>query len=95
METTTVMMPRELTAENGAKAALIGEFTINFPLACCCGGGAENCDVCGGAGEYIQPVNVPWTTIKSIYKAAVKHFSADENDLSDIKTRFDAASNTQ
>ena len=74
METKTVMMPRELTAENGAKAALIGEFIINFPMKCCCHGEEEDdCDVCGGSGEYMQPVNVPWTTIKEIYAAAVKH----------------------
>ena len=73
VKTYTVMMPRELTAENGAKAAMLGEFIINFPMKCCCLGEREDCDVCGGAGEYIQPVNVPWTTIKAIYKSAVKH----------------------
>lgn len=73
METETVTMPRKLTAENGAKAALIGEFVIRFPLRCHCEEG-EDCDVCGGVGEYMQPVNVPWTTIKEIYAAAVKHF---------------------
>ena len=36
METKTVMMPRELTAENGAKAALMGEFLIKSPLRCDC-----------------------------------------------------------
>ena len=73
METYTVMMPRELTSENGAKAALIGEFSMNFPLKCCCGGEDEGCEVCGGSGEYMQTMNVPWTTIKEIYAAAVKH----------------------
>lgn len=73
METKTVMMPRELTAENGAKTALIGEFSIDFPMKCCCEGMNEDCNVCGGTGEYMQPVNVPWTTIKAIYAAAVKH----------------------
>lgn len=73
METKTVMMPRELTAENGAKAALMGEFVIGFPVRCGCDGDEDNCTVCGGTGEYMQPVNVPWTTIKEIYAAAVKH----------------------
>jgi hypothetical protein len=73
METRTVMMPRELTAENGAKATMIGEFIMNFPMRCCCGGEDSDCEVCGGTGEYMQPVNVPWTTIKEIYAAAVKH----------------------
>lgn len=70
-----VMMPLELTAENGAKAALMGEFSINFPMRCCCQGEQDDCEVCRGSGEYVQPVNVPWTTIKDIYKAAVKHFN--------------------
>lgn len=73
MESKTVIMPRELTAENGAKAALIGEFRIKFPMGCFCKGEDEDCEVCGGDGEYMQPVNVPWTTIKEIYRAAVKH----------------------
>lgn len=72
MATKTVMMPRELTAENGAKAALIGEFSIDFPMRCCCEGDDDDCEVCGGTGEYKRQINVPWTTIKEIYAAAVK-----------------------
>lgn len=73
METKTVMMPRELTAKNGAKAALMGEFIILFPMKCHCNREQDDCEVCGGSGEYMQPVNVPWVTIKEIYAAAVKH----------------------
>lgn len=72
MGTEAVLMPRKLTAGNGAKAALMGEFVIMVPLRCHCEEG-EDCDVCGGVGEYMHPVNVPWTTIKEIYAAAVKH----------------------
>lgn len=72
MKTKTVIMPRELTAENGAKAAMLGEFSIDFPMTCCCHGEQDDCEVCGGSGEYMQPVNVPWTTIKEIYASAVK-----------------------
>ena len=72
METKTVMMPRELTAENGAKAALMGEFVVRLPMRCDCEE-SEDCAVCGGTGEYMQPVNVPWVTIKAIYAEAVKH----------------------
>jgi hypothetical protein len=68
------MMPRELTAENGAKSALLGEFSIDLPMKCWCDGENEGCAVCGGSGEYMQPVNVPWTTIKEIYAAAVKQY---------------------
>ena len=75
------MMPRELTAGNGAKAALIGEFSIDFPMKCCCHGEQTDCNVCGGSGEYVQPINVPWTTIKEIFKAAVKHLGEDLTDV--------------
>lgn len=55
-------LPRKLTAENGAKAALIGEFHETYYVMC------ED-------GEE-HPVNVPvtWDTIKRIWDAAVAHF---------------------
>lgn len=56
------------------KAPMIGEFSVDFPLHCPdCYGQSEpttNCEICGGFGEYKQPVNVPWTTIKDILKKA-------------------------
>lgn len=76
METKTVMMPRALTAENGAKGALMGEFSFDLPLTCSdCDvrGAQEDCEVCGGEINYKLTVNVPWTTIKEIYAVAVKH----------------------
>jgi hypothetical protein len=54
------LLPRELTAENGAKAALIGEFF-------------ESYEVC--ADEFVR-VPVTWTTIKAIWRAAVEHFES-------------------
>lgn len=57
-----ILMPRSLTAENGAKAALMGEFKIDVEIV------YED-----GSDETIV-VDVPWTTIKAIYAAAVKHF---------------------
>jgi hypothetical protein len=51
VEDRRVVMPKTLTAENGAKAAFMCEFEFRF-------------------GESM--VFVPWTTIKEIYKAAVK-----------------------
>ena len=74
METKTVMMPRRLTAENGAKAALMGEFGFNKLTRCHCAPGEYDCGTCHGAGEYMDNIIVPWTTIKAIYAAAVKHF---------------------
>lgn len=73
MKLLTVIMPRELTAENGAKAAMIGEFSVDVPMFCDCGGEDASCEVCSGSGEYVQSINIPWTVIKQIYKAAVKH----------------------
>jgi rRNA maturation endonuclease Nob1 len=70
-----ILMPKALTAENGAKAALIGEFTIEHEATC---SGCyydepdEDCEVCGGEIHYIEHVAVPWDTIKDVYAAAVK-----------------------
>ena len=54
-----VAVPRKLTAENGMKAALIGEFQVPFPHH-----DADGCEV-------VSQVNVPWTTIKKIHDAVV------------------------
>lgn len=70
-----VLMPERLTAENGAKAALIGDFTIPHEAACsaCYFGFAdEECEFCGGEVPYTEYVTVPWDTIQGIYAAAVK-----------------------
>ena len=74
------MMPRELTAENGAKELLLGEFWETAPAACPeCFGGADGdgeddqCPNCNGTGEVSQDVPVNWTTIKAIYAKAVQH----------------------
>ena len=78
------VMPRELTAENGAKALLMGEFseTIILPCEYCIGGWedeelGEECTHCEGSGEYSQGIPVSWTTIKEIYKMAVKHLEVE------------------
>lgn len=77
-----ILMPEELTAENGAKYALIGKFHETFELECpeCegCGMGAacphaqgeSRCEHCDGAGTIFECVPVEWTTIKEIYKHA-------------------------
>ncbi len=76
-----ILMPKALTAENGAKALLICEFEEEITVTCPeCYDHAEPCEDCGicyGAGEYSQKVTVSWTTIKEIYAMAVKHLGED------------------
>lgn len=73
------LMPRELTAENGAKYLFSGEFKekITSPCDTCAGtgyfaDGCEPCDECDGAGEYTLLVTIGWGTIKDIYRLAVE-----------------------
>jgi hypothetical protein len=70
-----VKMPRRLTAENGGKALMIGEFfeTYNHPCpyeVCA----PEDCPICGGCGVVLVKVPVSWTTVKDIYAKAVEYF---------------------
>lgn len=63
-----MLLPRKLTAENGAKYALIGEFF-------------EEVDVDvpdGDDGDDTRTISVPvsWDTIKRIWDKAVAHFEA-------------------
>jgi hypothetical protein len=76
------IMPRELTAENGAKGLLSGEFKEGYKSVCeLCGGDgrvwdrygySSECPQCNGYGELDKSVAVSWTTIQEIYKMAVK-----------------------
>jgi hypothetical protein len=72
-----VLMPKRLTAENGAKGALSGEFKESIRITCheCDGSGEgennEDCIECKGEGTVDAAVTVGWDTIKDIYKAAV------------------------
>lgn len=70
-----VMVPMRLTAENGAKAALIGEFNLEYTLTCheCFG---EGCYDCSGEGAWINTIPIDWTTIKEIWAKGVEHFAA-------------------
>jgi hypothetical protein len=81
-----VLMPKELTAENGAKALLMGEFYSEVVQDCpdCEDGwedidSGEECHNCGGAGCYTMRVPVSWTTIKEIYRMAVDHLAIEPN----------------
>jgi hypothetical protein len=53
------LVPAELTAENGMKAALMGEFQVSI----------TEWDEAGN--EYIRKIDVPWHTIKRIHHAIV------------------------
>ncbi|MBV4507664.1 hypothetical protein HU751_022800 [Pseudomonas sp. BW13M1] len=70
------LMPRRLTAENGAKALLLGEFKLEVTRECpeCLelDEPADGCEICDGQGEYAQRHTIPWDQIKFIYSEAVK-----------------------
>ncbi|WP_434134407.1 hypothetical protein JQR88_11100 [Pseudomonas luteola] len=73
-----VSVPRRLTAENGAKAALSGEFTVEYTATCpdCSEIDADDeCVICRGEVDYTESVTIPWSTIKDIYAAAIHHFA--------------------
>lgn len=69
------IMPRQLTAENGAKALLLGEFKLLVTKECpeCCEleEPTEGCSICDGEGEYGQKHTIPWDQLKYIYSKAV------------------------
>jgi len=71
----TIKMPESLTAENGCKGLLSGEFETSHLEECPHVGDVEECDDCN---EEICSVKVkttiPWNTIKDIYASTVKHF---------------------
>ena len=91
-EPKSIFMPKDLTAENGAKALLIGEFYEEFSQQCgeCHGDGViltdpdgeegdveAECGGCFGSGERVVRVPVSWITIKAIYKMAVERLGKD------------------
>ncbi len=79
-----ILMPKELTAENGAKALLIGEFFTEVWMDCGCmdedGNPNPDCDICNGKETYLQKTDISWTTIKAIYAMAVKHLGGNLED---------------
>lgn len=74
-----VIMPSELTAANGGKGLLIGEFYETQHIDCCeCYG--EGCEDCEEKGYEVIKIPVSWTTIKDIYNMAVDHFGESTNE---------------
>ncbi|END3984722.1 ead/Ea22-like family protein [Escherichia coli] len=72
-----VMVPKRLTAENGAKGALSGEFSETTFISCPECFGDDDCDICDGSGRIEIKVPVTWTTIKSIWDKGIAYFAAE------------------
>lgn len=72
------ILPSRLTAENGAKALLMGEFyetrEVDNLAYCDC----EECAYCiareGEPETIIEKIPVSWDTIKAIYAKIVEHY---------------------
>lgn len=71
-----VLVPMRLTAENGAKGALSGEFSETKFVNCPECFGDNECETCDGSGKIEITVPVTWTTIKEIWAKGVEHFTA-------------------
>ncbi|WP_101880641.1 hypothetical protein [Klebsiella variicola] len=76
-----VMVPLRLTAENGAKEALSGEFSETRFVNCPECFGDDECETCDGSGKIEITVPVTWTTIKEIWAKGVEHFSATPREV--------------
>ncbi|ELI8930687.1 TPA: DUF550 domain-containing protein [Klebsiella pneumoniae] len=76
-----VMVPECLTAENGAKGALSGEFSETKFVNCPECFGDDECETCDGSGRIEITVPVTWTTIKEIWAKGVEHFAAAPQEL--------------
>lgn len=71
-----VMVPMRLTAENGAKRVLSGEFSETQFVNCPECFGDDECETCDGSGRIEIKAPVSWTTIKEIWIKGVEHFAA-------------------
>lgn len=76
-----VLVPMRLTAENGAKGALSGEFSETKFVNCPECFGDDECETCDGSGRIEITVPVTWTTIKEIWAKGVEHFSATPREV--------------
>ena len=70
------LVPIKLTAENGAKGLLSGEFSETKFISCPECFGDDECETCDGSGRIEITVPVSWTTIKEIWAKGVAHFAA-------------------
>lgn len=72
-----VIVPKKLTAENGAKGVLSGEFSETTFISCPECFGDDDCDTCDGSGRIEIKLPVTWTTIKSIWDKGIAYFAAE------------------
>ena len=70
-----VIVPKKLTAENGAKGVLSGEFSETTFISCPECFGDDDCETCDGSGRIEIKVPVSWTTIKTIWAKGCEYFS--------------------
>lgn len=88
-----VLMPRALTAENGAKTALSDEFFVDFGVRCArCGNPDFSLDLgqCAACQHTECEPNrraVSWTTIKRIYSRAVEFLGVPAPDEREIAAK--------
>ncbi|EPJ4168882.1 hypothetical protein R2538_003729 [Citrobacter freundii] len=71
-----VLVPKKLTAENGAKGVLSGEFSETKFINCPECFGDDECETRDGSGRIEITVPVTWTTIKAIWAKGIEHFEA-------------------
>lgn len=76
-----VLVPMRLTAENGAKGALSGEFSETRFVNCPECFGDDECETCDGSGKIEITAPVTWTTIKEIWAKGIEHFSATPREV--------------
>lgn len=84
-----VMVPMRLTAENGAKGVLSGEFSETKFVNCpeCFGG--DECETCDGSGRIEIKVPVSWTTIKDIWIKGIEHFAAAPQEVQVVPEKIE------
>ena len=58
---------RKPLVTNEMKAVCIGEYSVPVDMPCECDG-ADECNLCDATGFYTYHAQIPWTTMKDIYK---------------------------
>lgn len=82
------VMPFKLTAENGAKGVLSGEFHVTNRIVCqSCGG--EGCEDCNDEGGWDAEIPVSWDIIKRIHEAAVEACSLPAAPQQEVKSALE------